>query len=144
MTVSISKPLTLQIDKFFFSESCKCLLATAKAVLKNIEEQTEEMKEYVSAITVGVKLDDWHKNKVKQFNSIRKYLNPTLAALVRMEMFANHDDQKYKHRADEKRLSKELHTLSPTVYEFMKNEWNFALPDKDLIAQWNDDDEELL
>lgn len=120
-------------------------MGTAETILKKVDERTDEMKNYISAMALGLKFDDWQKNKVKQFNSIRKYLNPTLAALLRMEMLASHGDTKYEYRADEKRLSKELYTLSPGVYEFMKNEWNFALPDKDLIAQWNlADDEELL
>lgn len=92
-------------------------MGKAEAILKKVDERTDEMKSYVDSMTIGLKFDDWQKTKVKQFNSIQKYLNPTLAALVRMEMFTKDDGKKYEHRADEKRLSKELYTLSPTVYE---------------------------
>lgn len=83
--------------------------------------------------------ESWLKNKVRQFNSIRKYLNPTMAALLRMEMFGS---ENYKYRADEKQLSKELVSLSPTVYDHLRNDWRFSLPSRELVNQWNENEEE--
>lgn len=85
--------------------------------------------------------DDWRRSKVRQFNSIRKYLNPTMAALLRMEMFGRGE---YEYRADEKHFSKQLYSLSPTVYEHMRNEWQFALPSKEILEQWKNPEDELM
>lgn len=88
--------------------------------------------------------DDWRKNKVRQYNSIRKYLNPTMAALLRMEMFGRVGGNGYEYRAEEKHFSKQLYSLSSTVYEHMRNEWQFALPPKETLEQWENPEDELM
>lgn len=79
--------------------------------------------------------------KVQLFNGIRKYLNPTMVALLRMEMFGSSERD---YRADEKQLSKELYNLNQNVYDFMRDEWRFRLPPKVEVEEWlkNPDDEE--
>lgn len=79
--------------------------------------------------------------KVQLFNGIRKYLNPTMVALLRMEMFGSSERE---YRPDEKQLSKELFNLNQNVYEFMRDEWRFRLPPKVQVEEWlkNPDDEE--
>lgn len=58
-----------------------------------------------------------------------------------MQMFGNSG---YKYRPEEKQLSKELFTLSPTVYDYMRNEWCFMLPSKETIEKWTDTNDVLL
>lgn len=79
--------------------------------------------------------------KVQLFNGIRKYLNPTMVALLRMEMFGSSDRE---YRPDEKQLSKELYNLNQNVYDYMRDEWRFRLPPKTDVEEWlkNPDDEE--
>lgn len=79
--------------------------------------------------------------KVQLFNGIRKYLNPTMVALLRMEMFGSSERE---YRADEKQLSKELYNLNQNVYEYMRDEWRFRLPPKADVEEWlkNPDEEE--
>ncbi|XP_031618167.1 uncharacterized protein LOC116337624 [Contarinia nasturtii] len=71
--------------------------------------------------------------KVQLFNGIRKYLNPTMVALLRMEMFGSSERE---YRADEKQLSKELYNLNQSVYDFMRDEWRFRLPPKADVEEW--------
>lgn len=108
-----------------------------------MNQQTIQMNSYIQTLqTEQARLIDdesWHKNKVRQFNSIRKYLNPTMIALLRMEMFGGRN---YEYRIDEKCLSKELFSLSPTVYHYMQNEWRFQLPPKEMIESWNEAEDE--
>lgn len=80
-------------------------------------------------------------SKVQLFNGIRKYLNPSMVALLRMEMFGSSDRS---YRPDEKQLSKELYNLNQTVYDYMRDEWRFRLPPKSDVEEWlktNDDEE---
>lgn len=79
--------------------------------------------------------------KVQLFNGIRKYLNPTMVALLRMEMFGSSDRE---YRPDEKQLSKELYNLNQNVYDYMRDEWRFRLPPKSAVETWlkTPDDEE--
>ncbi|XP_055323354.1 uncharacterized protein LOC129578588 [Sitodiplosis mosellana] len=79
--------------------------------------------------------------KVQLFNGIRKYLNPTMVALLRMEMFGSSDRE---YRPDEKQLSKELYNLNQNVYDYMRDEWRFRLPPKADVEEWlkHPDDEE--
>lgn len=81
--------------------------------------------------------------KIQLFNGIRKYLNPTMVALLRMEMFGGPEKQ---YRSDEKQLSKELYNLNQQVYDYMRDEWRFRLPAKSDVELWlkeQDDDEYL-
>lgn len=79
--------------------------------------------------------------KVQLFNGIRKYLNPTMVALLRMEMFGSSERE---YRPDEKQLSKELYNLNQNVYDYMRDEWRFRLPPKLDVEAWlkNPDDDE--
>lgn len=79
--------------------------------------------------------------KVQLFNGIRKYLNPNMIALLRMEMFGGPDRE---YRPDEKQLSKELYNLNQNVYDYMRDEWRFRLPPKTDVDEWlkNPDDDE--
>lgn len=80
--------------------------------------------------------------KIQLFNGIRKYLNPTMVALLRMEMFGSSDRE---NKPDEKQLSKELFVQSAEVYEYMREEWRFRLPTKTQVETWlkETDDEDM-
>lgn len=77
---------------------------------------------------------DPSKNKIKLFNSIRRYLSPTLMSLVRMQMFASSE---YKFRADELQTAQELLDVSEDAYNFLRNEWMIPLPTIDTVSRWS-------
>lgn len=72
-------------------------------------------------------------SKVQLFNGIRKYLNPSMVALLRMEMFGSSDRE---YRVDEKQFAKELFELNQNVYDYMRDEWRFRLPPKVDVETW--------
>lgn len=114
------------------------LLKITKTILEKVEQQNEDLRKMMDT-KLCLPDNSWEKNKIRQFNSIRKYLNPTMIALLRMEMFAN--DQRYEYRNDEKKLSKELLALNPTVYDYIRNEWSLSLPPKEEVENWNHEEE---
>lgn len=77
--------------------------------------------------------------KVQLFTGIRKYLNPSMIALLRMEMFGSADRD---YRPDEKQFSKELYNLNQNVYDYMRDEWRFRLPPKSDVETWLKDPED--
>lgn len=108
-------------------------------ILSNTERILEKLTEQSNSASLQPVIDDdLNKRKIRQFNSIRQFLNPTMVALLRMEMFG---DATYTYRPDEKKLSKELFALSLVVYEHMRKEWMFTLPSKECLEEWNDEDE---
>lgn len=87
-------------------------------------------------------------SKPQLYNSIRKYLNPSMNTLVRMEMFA---DVGREYKSDERQIAMELWELpvaadgsvdatacssAGSVYEYMRGEWRFRLPPKGEVLQW--------
>lgn len=81
-------------------------------------------------------------SKPQLFNGIRRYLNPSMISLLRMEMFA---DAEREYKPDERQIAMELWQLPPAeraahgdggVYEFMRSEWRFRLPPKGDVLQW--------
>lgn len=71
--------------------------------------------------------------KIQLFNGIRKYLNPSMVALLRMEIFGGAERE---YRSDEKQIAKELFNLNATVYDYMREEWRFRLPAKAQVEAW--------
>lgn len=89
----------------------------------------------VAKIEVGAAMSKSHL-----FNGIKKYLNPSMVALLRMEMFGC-SERPYK--VDEKNFAMELHDLNATnAYEYMRDEWRFRLPPKKDVEQWIKDRDE--
>lgn len=123
-------------------------------MLQKVDAQTAQMGNHIQTIQSehesflqarSIDDDNWQKTKIRQFNSMHKYLNPTMIALLRMEMFGG--GATYEYRADEKQLSKELFTFNPTMYSYMKNEWRFPLPEKHIVESWcrdDNDDEQIM
>lgn len=127
--------------------------------LENMSKQIEELKALLTAKSISesssssaaptsfqnqyVKIEKGPAlQKVQLFNGIRKYLNPSMVALLRMEMFGSNDRE---YRPDEKQFSKELFNLNESVYEYMRDEWRFRLPPKTDVQSWleNQDDEDV-
>lgn len=83
-------------------------------------------------------------SKPQLFNGIRRYLNPSMISLLRMEMFA---DAEREYKPDERQIAMELWeqphgaataaaSTMGSVYEFMRSEWRFRLPPKGDVLQW--------
>lgn len=78
-------------------------------------------------------------SKPHLFNGIRRYLNPSMVALLRMEMFG---EAEREYKPDEREIAMELMRLPPTdaapgsVYDFMRSEWRFRLPPRNDVLQW--------
>lgn len=118
-------------------------LLTAKAVTENGQSSAVTASSSALAQPLIVKMDKGPAmTKVQLFNGIRKYLNPSMVALLRMEMFGTTDRA---FRPDEKQFSKELLNLNETVYDYMRDEWRFRLPDKKDVKSWleKQDDEDI-
>ncbi|XP_065073290.1 titin [Ochlerotatus camptorhynchus] len=75
-----------------------------------------------------------HMNKVQLFNGIKRYLNPTMVAMLRMELFAGSAERQWK--ADEKTLAVELNNLGENVYDHFSDEFRFRLPSKKDVQKW--------
>ncbi|XP_055546049.1 uncharacterized protein LOC129730600 isoform X2 [Wyeomyia smithii] len=73
-------------------------------------------------------------NKAQLFNGIKRYLNPTMVALLRMEMFGGPTERQWK--PDEKALAVELIGLGENVYDHFCDEFRFRLPCKKDVQQW--------
>jgi hypothetical protein len=72
-------------------------------------------------------------NKVQLFNGIKRYLPPSLMALVRMELFGAPNRE---YRKDERIICGELLKLGEQTYDFFSEEWRLRLPSKDQVQTW--------
>lgn len=75
-------------------------------------------------------------NKVQLFNGIKRYLSPSMSALLRMELFAA-PDREYKK--DEKIICQELLQLGDKTYSHLADEWRLRLPAKKDVQDWLDE-----
>lgn len=131
---TIDKELYIQTmsDQAKQIEELKSLMK--EMIVKNSEKQTPvtvKVKEEQSP-----KLSKSNLNKVQLFNGIKRYLNPSMVALLRMEMFGGNERE---WKSDEKDFSVELLNLGPSVYEYMQEEWRFRLPAKKDVEKWKVD-----
>lgn len=72
-------------------------------------------------------------SKAQLYKGIRKYLGPSMAALVRMEMFGG-GERAWKE--DEREFAMELLQLGDDVYTHCLDEWRFRLPSLRLTNSW--------
>uniref|UniRef100_A0A182PLE8 THAP-type domain-containing protein n=1 Tax=Anopheles epiroticus TaxID=199890 RepID=A0A182PLE8_9DIPT len=77
--------------------------------------------------------------KAQLFNSIKRYLNPAMVTLLRMELFAGPAERQWK--PDEKSLAVDMLNLGEPVYDYFKEEFRFRLPSKSDAQQWKDSGE---
>uniref|UniRef100_A0A1Q3FDE9 THAP-type domain-containing protein n=1 Tax=Culex tarsalis TaxID=7177 RepID=A0A1Q3FDE9_CULTA len=80
-----------------------------------------------------------HMNKVQLFNGIKRYLNPTMVALLRCEMFGGSAERPWK--PDERTLAVELLNLGENVYDHFCDEFRFRLPAKKDARKWKEQNE---
>lgn len=75
-------------------------------------------------------------NKVQLFNGIKRYLSPSMNALLRIELFSS-PGREYKK--DEKIICQELLLLGEQAYSFLNDEWRLRLPAKQEVQKWLDE-----
>lgn len=80
-----------------------------------------------------------HLNKVQLFNGIKRYLNPTMVAMLRCEMFGGSSERAWK--PDERTLAVELLGLGENVYDHFCDEFRFRLPSKKDARKWKEQNE---
>ncbi|GAB0092837.1 hypothetical protein DMENIID0001_078740 [Sergentomyia squamirostris] len=76
---------------------------------------------------------DKNMTKMQIFKSIKRYVSPSMVALLRMEMFGGMDRE---WKDDEKEVAVDILNLGPNVYNFMKEEWRFRLPPEKTVQEW--------
>jgi hypothetical protein len=125
------------------SEDLKPMLLNSLKQMAEIKEMLNEKQSEKGALTPPQKnLEDCSNisrsqlNKVQLFNGIKRYLSPSLIALLRMELFGN-PGREYKK--DEKIICQELMQLGDNVYNFFTDEWRIRLPDKKDVQKWHDE-----
>lgn len=139
-----TEPITIQIQK-----SDNKLTNKQSEQLKKrkdlVSEENAELKKVQANIAVNPVLTPLppvkpHKlekgpplTKAQLFNGIRKYLNPSMVALLRMELFG---DPEREYKSDEQNFSMELLELKGNVYDYMRSEWRFRLPPKSMVQTW--------
>lgn len=72
-------------------------------------------------------------NKVQLFNGIKRYLSPSMNALLRIELFST---PLREYKKDEKIICQELLQLGDNTYNFLTEEWRLRLPAKHEVKQW--------
>ncbi|XP_049531868.1 uncharacterized protein LOC125949156 [Anopheles darlingi] len=77
--------------------------------------------------------------KAQLFNGIKRYLNPTMVTLLRMELFAGSADRPWK--SDEKALAVDLLSIGANVYDHFAQEFRFRLPPVSEAEQWKESGE---
>lgn len=94
--------------------------------------QTENAKREAANVESNA-LKSTSYTKVELFNGIKKYLNPRMVALLRIELFGS-SEREYK--IDEKQLAMDLYQQNKEVYEYMREEWRLRWPSKTQVAEW--------
>lgn len=114
---------------------------------KKIEELNLKLSALQSQVQITnqpekpIKTEPLQLNKAQLFNGIKKYLNPSMSSLLRIELF---ETQGRQWKNDEKSLSVELYKLGQHVYEYMRDEMRFRLPPSALVEKWIADNDHLL
>lgn len=142
---SPSKPLTLDLS--LSSSSSSSSLQEIKTLIKDVAEiksllsekipPTAQMPSTSTGVSSESNITPSHLNKIQLFNGIKRYLSPSLIALLRLEIFSA-PNREYKK--DEKIICDELLKLGDEVYDFFSEEWRLRLPSKDQVKSWQSDD----
>lgn len=101
-------------------------IAELKEMIKNQASTSIEKPEELN-------LTQSQLNKVQLFNGIKRYLSPSMSALLRLELFAA-PNREYKK--DEKIICQELLSLGAKSYDFLSEEWRLRLPAKENVQKW--------
>ncbi|XP_002021281.2 uncharacterized protein LOC6596213 [Drosophila persimilis] len=127
------------------AEECQLQLEYNKLKLEfeKLSEQNVQLKQLQASIPSTSRAPPsstlTSMTKPQLYNGIKKYLGPTVAALVRMEMFGGAEDRNWKD--DERRFVVELLQLGESIYEHCCEEWRFRLPSLRIARSWLDSKE---
>lgn len=110
--------------------SVKNELAEIKTMLN---EKLKPVQSSTSVTSDSSNITQSYFNKIQLFNGIKRYLSPSLIALLRMEIFAA-PNREYKK--DEKIICSEILKLGTDAYDFFSDEWRLRLPSKDVVKNW--------
>jgi len=148
VTIVRQKPDNL-VDKTLFVDALdkqtKEILDLKQIIVKNMDKLETLQKQYVAqslqppvVITTQEKQRNTieagpTKTKIQLFNGIKKYVNPSMVSLLRMEMFG---DTERQYKSDEKSLAVELLNVQSNIYEYMRSELRFRLPPKKDAESW--------
>lgn len=120
--VDLKQIITMKMDKLEDLQKQSAVSQQPTSVVTNSQEKPR------STIEAGPT-----KTKIQLFNGIKKYLNPSMVALLRMEMFG---DTERQYKSDEKSLAVELLNVQSNIYEYMRSELRFRLPPKKDAESW--------
>ena len=134
----------------FANETTSSHLQVASDEIKSLLSQTSQdildiksmLSTSISKIQSPVKnessnISQSQFNKVQLFNGIKRYLSPSLIALLRMELFSC-PNREYKK--DEKIICAELLKLGDETFDFFNDEWRLRLPSKDEVKSWQNEE----
>lgn len=127
-------------------ETTDLLMQAVAESWKQIDELKSLLKEKINSSSNSPPQEDKPKieplqmKKVQLFNGIKKYLNPSMAALLRIELFGA---QEREWKTDEKVLSIELLKLGRNVYDYLRDELRFRLPPSQVVEKWIEEDHYL-
>lgn len=134
------------IDKTFFVETLdkqtKEIADLKQIITRKMDKLEELQKQSTAHEPVVINAPEKSRNiieagptktKIQLFNGIKKYLNPSMVALLRMEMFG---DTERQYKSDEKSLAVELLNVQSNIYEYMRSELRFRLPAKKDAESW--------
>ncbi|XP_016965919.1 uncharacterized protein LOC108035051 [Drosophila biarmipes] len=116
------------------------LLQDYKNLQAEFEKLTEENDKLIRLqaerpkVTTPTKPASNSLTKPQLYMAIKKYLGPTMAALLRMEMFGGSEDRTWKE--DEREFATELLQLGDEVYKYCCDEWRFRLPPLRTARSW--------
>jgi hypothetical protein len=122
------------------SQDLKPMLLDSLKQISEIKELLNEKQSEAATPSTAAKHEDCSNisrsqyNKVQLFNGIKRYLSPSLIALLRMELFGN-PGREYKK--DEKIICQELLQFGDKVYNFFTDEWRIRLPAREDVQRWH-------
>lgn len=117
------------------SEEIKTLLKEVSEMKSILNEKLKQPAPSVNPpkLNESSNINQSLMNKTQLFNGIKRYLSPSLIALLRMEIFGA-PSREYKK--DEKIICSELLKLGDETYDFFSDEWRLRLPSKDTVKSW--------
>lgn len=77
-----------------------------------------------------------NQSKQQLFESLKRHINPTMATLLGMELFASAD---YDWQPEEKDLAIELYSLGVPVYEYFRDQFRVRLPAIVDVQKWKEE-----
>lgn len=118
------------------NEELKLLLAQTSldiSEIKSMLNKSISTSQQTSTKSEESNISQSQLNKVQLFNGIKRYLSPSLIALLRMELFGAPNRE---FKKDEKIICTELLKLGDETYDFFNDEWRIRLPSKDQVKSW--------